>query len=200
MRKALCLIAVALAAVFLAHGSMRANDKGHDGEDHDRARTPIRHVIVIIGENRTFDHIFGAYKPPQGQTVWNLRSEGIIKANGSPGPNFPLAQQFTAMDTGTFSINPVIQNPYITLPPPNTDGTPTTAPFSSVSQAQATEIGLPNNLLNLLTIGGSALPGHVIDTRFPSNLMNGPFQITQSVSYDDYTGSPVHRFYTSAHN
>src|SRR5487761_1843050 len=86
MRKALCLIAVALAAVFLAHGSMRANDKGHDGEDHDRARTPIRHVIVIIGENRTFDHIFGAYKPPQGQTVWNLRSEGIIKANGSPGP------------------------------------------------------------------------------------------------------------------
>ena len=195
MRKALCLIAVALAAVFLAHGSVRANDRGHDGDDHARTRTPIQHVVVIIGENRSFDHIFGTYIPPKGQTVCNLRSEGIIKADGSPGPNVSLAQQFTAMDSGTYSINPTIQSPYVTLPPPNTDGVPTNPFFSSVSQAQAAEIGLPNNLLNLLTIGGTGLPGHVIDTRFPSNLMNGPFQITQSVSYDDYTGSPVHRFY-----
>ena len=26
-------------------------------------KTPIKHVIVIIGENRTFDHIFATYKP-----------------------------------------------------------------------------------------------------------------------------------------
>ena len=33
-------------------------------EDHSgQTRTPIQHVIVIIGENRTFDHVFATYKP-----------------------------------------------------------------------------------------------------------------------------------------
>ena len=45
-------------------------------------------MIVIIGENRTFDHVFATYRPPAGQKVDNLRSKGIIKADGTPGPNF----------------------------------------------------------------------------------------------------------------
>ena len=42
--------------------------------------TPIKHVIIIIGENRSFDHVFATYEPKSGQTVWNLLSEGIVKA------------------------------------------------------------------------------------------------------------------------
>ena len=49
--------------------------------------TPIKHVIVIIGENRTFDHVFATYVPKNGQTVSNLLSKGIVKADGTPGPN-----------------------------------------------------------------------------------------------------------------
>ena len=33
-------------------------------------RTPIEHVILIIGENRTFDHVFATYTPtsrPDGE-------------------------------------------------------------------------------------------------------------------------------------
>src|ERR1700753_1753698 len=40
--------------------------------------TPIKHVIVIIGESRSFDHVFATYAPPAGQTVNNLLSQGII--------------------------------------------------------------------------------------------------------------------------
>ena len=36
--------------------------------------TPIQHVIVVVGENVTFDTLFGAYQPPTGQTVKNLLS------------------------------------------------------------------------------------------------------------------------------
>jgi phospholipase C len=43
--------------------------------------TPIKHVIVIIGENRIFDHVYATYKPKAGQTINNLLSEGIVKAN-----------------------------------------------------------------------------------------------------------------------
>jgi phospholipase C len=157
-------------------------------------RTPIKHVLYIIGENRTFDNVFATFKPDSGH-VWNLLSEGIVNADGSPGPNFAKAQQWQASDTIGYSIAPTKTSAYLTLPPPNTDGAPTAAPFSSIGAAQAIEPALPTDAYNLLTIGGTGLPGHVVDTRFPSGLLNGPFDITASISYDDYVGSPVHRFF-----
>src|SRR5262250_1885304 len=68
--------------------------------DADTA-TPIKHVIIIIGENRTFDNIFATYVPKHG-TVSNLLSKGIVRADGSPGPNAALATQFQLQ-----TINPV---------------------------------------------------------------------------------------------
>jgi phospholipase C len=52
--------------------------------------TPIRHLIVIVGENRSFDNLYGGYRPTPGESVMNLLSEGIIKADGTPGPNFAI--------------------------------------------------------------------------------------------------------------
>src|SRR5205823_13331016 len=56
--------------------------------------TPIKHVIVLLGENRTFDHIFGTFEPNAGQTIVNLLSQGIMNADGSPGPNYARAAQW----------------------------------------------------------------------------------------------------------
>src|SRR5262249_43833460 len=57
--------------------------------------TPIQHVIIIVGENRTFDHLFATYVPRNG-TVNNLFSQGIITANGKPGTNYRKSLQFSA--------------------------------------------------------------------------------------------------------
>jgi phospholipase C len=62
-------------------------------------QTPIKHVIVIIGENRTFDHVFAKYKPTKGERVSNLLSKGIINEDGTPGPNYFLASQWSAVDS-----------------------------------------------------------------------------------------------------
>ena len=51
--------------------------------------SPIKHVIVIIGENRSFDHVFATYVPKGSQKIWNLLSEKIVNADGTPGPEFP---------------------------------------------------------------------------------------------------------------
>jgi phospholipase C len=40
--------------------------------------TPIEHVIVVVGENHTFDNIFGTYRPHHGESVLNLLSQGIV--------------------------------------------------------------------------------------------------------------------------
>ncbi len=90
-------------AVFLsalqvfASCSIAAYAQDNDATPH--TRTPIKHVIVIIGENRTFDHIYATYKPKRGEKVDNLLSKGIINADGTPGPNYALATQFSAVDS-----------------------------------------------------------------------------------------------------
>jgi phospholipase C len=96
----------------------------------ERTATPIKHVIVIIGENRSFDHVFATYVPKRGQTVHNLLSEGIIKLdankNAIPGPNFKKAQQLSASDLGsqdTFLLSPPKQEfPNNQLPLPEVGG------------------------------------------------------------------------------
>ena len=168
--------------------------------DYDRndnaTTTPIKHVILIIGENRSFDHVFGTFKPNPGQTVWNLLSEGIVNADGTPGPNFARARQWQASDTGSYSIHPPKSAPYGVLPRISLDGTPAQAPFASASAAEAVEPALPSDAYGLLTIGGSGLAsGTLVDPRFPAGLANGPYDITRYLSYNDYTASPVHRFF-----
>ncbi|EIM96415.1 MULTISPECIES: alkaline phosphatase family protein [Paraburkholderia] len=173
-----------------------------------KTASPIKHVIVVVGENRTFDHVFGAYTPRQGQTVANLLSKGIITADGSPGPNFALATQYTASatDPKRFEMAPGGKQPYTVLPAPNTGGTASAPsdtsppPFATLAAAQATEGAMiePWDVVHLTT-GASGLPTHSVDTRFGPNtynLPNGPYQISRvGPDYDQYINSPVHRFY-----
>ena len=65
-------------------------------------RSPIRHLIVVVGENRSFDNVFGTYVPSDPtQTVWNLLSQDIVQINGNIGTNFEAAAQQQATDTVT---------------------------------------------------------------------------------------------------
>src|SRR5574340_784393 len=74
------------------------------GPNDNNTVTPIKHVIIIVGENRSFDHLFATYQPKNGQHVRNLLSEGVINSDGTPGPRFAAAVQNQASDTTTFSI------------------------------------------------------------------------------------------------
>jgi phospholipase C len=170
-------------------------------------RSPIQHIILIIGENRSFDHVWATYKPHPGQTINNLLSEGIVNADGSPGPNFAKALQNQASDTGSYQLDPGGQTPYTVLPPAMTDGAPSTAsdtnppPFATLAAATAVENqiddGLPVRNYNLLTTGATGLNSDSVDTRVPNatTLPNGPYQLSKGMPYDSYTASPVHRFY-----
>jgi phospholipase C len=158
--------------------------------------TPIRHVILIMGENRTFDNMFATFEPRKGQHVWNLLSEGIVNADGSPGPNFERLRQWQAVAGESYSIHPRKTAVYKTLGPITTSGTRTHAPFSSSDEAATVEPALLAKDQALLTKGGSGLSDSAhIDPRFPATLPGGPFPITGYLSYHDYSGNPVHRFF-----
>lgn len=146
---------------------------------HGPTTTPIQHVIVVIGENQTFDGLFGGYAPAAGQSARNLLSEGIINADGTPGPHFALAAQSKGAPLQAYALQPERAGSYATLPQP-----------------------LQIGEMNPVTFQNA---GGVPDTRFPADLPNGPFQITRYVPYRDagkdglaatvVTGDPVHRFF-----
>jgi phospholipase C len=100
-RPTVSLAVLPLTLLLIATPALSQKDGDRDDADRHRTATPIKHVIVIIGENRTFDNIYATYVPRHGK-VWNLLSRGIVHADGSPGPHADLARQFELQ-----TINPV---------------------------------------------------------------------------------------------
>jgi phospholipase C len=214
LRTGIACLAIAQFAIGLPEA--QAGTPPNDAE----TASPIKHVIVIIGENRSFDHVFATYAPKPGQTVDNLLSKGIVKLdanlNAIPGPNFKKAQQLAATDNGTdtFLLSPPKSEfPNNTLPSPLVGGpssasyipnvcgagTPESHCAASLVLAQESENGLPSDYYPSLLVGGAGLPGKTPDTRITNvnSLPAGPFQLTNgsSLVYTDYAASPVHRFY-----
>src|SRR5262245_33902556 len=107
-RRSMIVSAVSLILSSLAFSvAAQADPPGHPARSVPTA-SPIKHVIIIVGENRSFDHIFATYQPKRhSEKVLNLFSQGIVKADGTPGPNFAKAHQFqltSAPNAGKYFI------------------------------------------------------------------------------------------------
>lgn len=198
-----------------------ANAPAAHAQSVTRTASPIEHVIVVMGENRSFDHVFATYTPnTKGETISNLLSKGIVNKNGEPGPEFLQSRQYKARATTSYFIHAQDKSPYETLPAPQLLGTPNVQtspqtfspanPFppytASLLAGVQSEInplplepGIPAADLVLLQTGASGLASTTgVDTRVAnaSKLPNGPFQLTgATMPYDAYTGDPTHRFY-----
>ncbi len=134
-----------------AQAASSAGSFGPNSSD-GATKTPIKHVIIIIGENRTFDNVFATYQPKSGETVWNLLSEGIVNPDGTPGANYSKATQSSATDNGAYQLAPP-KTPYVTLPPfhvgggANSSGTPFGCAVLGITLTPpATDCSSPANL------------------------------------------------------
>ncbi len=157
LRTIIVALAIGFCAPHLAPAAAETN--GHS------AKTPIKHLIVIVGENRTFDHLFATYRPRAGSKIMNLLSEGIINSDGTAGPNFTKAQQWQAEDKDQYSIAPRRTSPFATLPQPNT----------------SYALGQPSN------VADARFPSSLPNGPFQLSKY-APYQLS-------YTGDPVHRFF-----
>lgn len=144
------------------------------GTADTRTRTPIEHLIVVVGENVSFDTLYGTYTPVTGDSIRNLLSQHIVNPDGSPGQAYHRAVQYVSRNLhGAYTVEPVRIEPYATLPVPTLIGA-----------------------FNPLTLQPF---GAVQDPRFATLTTNGPFPITAFARYGDPagfgTGDPVHRFF-----
>jgi len=212
--------AVGVTLVSVMSCALAAADDRDDGAHKVRTATPIKHLIVLIAENWTFDSIYATYKPKHGQSVANLLSRGIVHENGMPGPNFFRSMQFVInqpypptyfIDARTTAGKTAYEKAPVapSFPPPNTAYVPP-AP-GPLSQGQGPfDASVPDSLLptiepniepedlGLLRTGASGLPMFSTDTRVTNatTLPNGNFQLTgPTLPYDSYTGDMVHRLF-----
>lgn len=219
-------VTVTLSLLSIANSAIAAGTT--DAADAVKTSSPIKHVIILVGENRGFDHTFATYTPAgKGQTISNLLSKGIINADGSPGAHYALAQQYSVTPQPLYYIGApkVAKVPYSTshvMPQPTTGGAPSgpnafypygvgySAPFYGPDQDSnwAQEAALihsedPDILVsqfNLLSEGATNLPNGVLDTRVPgAGSLSGPFPFQgPDISEHDYTGDQTHRFFQAA--
>src|ERR1700731_225244 len=93
-----------VSALALMVGGANAIAEDHDRDrDHDvRTATPIKHLVVIFDENRSFDHYFGTYPNalnPEGEPIFEpakntprninnlLSSPALLDNNPNANPN-----------------------------------------------------------------------------------------------------------------
>ena len=202
---------IALAVFqFTLGGPLTATAQAHEP---GRTRSPIKHVIVLIGENRTFDHLFATYVPKSRDSVKNLLSEGIINADGSPGPHFrrspvpgcrPVQDRILRKSGGNGEgpLPEAAGADFELFPEP---GHGRAASVSGVDAACPAGRGrtLPRNGGPAFADDGRGWGGpdrraagcRHADQNF-SNLPNGPFPLEgANLPYDSYTGDTTHRLY-----
>jgi phospholipase C len=102
---------------FGQQGDNGHDNNGHDNNDHHgsssneaRTATPIKHLVVIFGENRSFDHYFATYPTatnPSGEPVFKAarNTPAVNNLSANPGllTNNP---NFTNAANGTGAANP----------------------------------------------------------------------------------------------
>jgi len=201
---AACASATALSAVSLAASVNAATNPGNSVGAITTA-TPIKHVIIIVGENRSFDHLFGTYVPKnKKEQVLNLLAEKIIDADGTPGPNFARAHQYqitSAPNGGKFFSSADLKNKtlYATLPAPDVGGVGAVSPYAPILSIPGGDPGLPAQDQFLFATGGTGLSFTLgPDTRIANvnNLPPGPFQLTgPAMPFDAFTADTIHQYF-----
>jgi phospholipase C len=199
---AACATAAAVSSMSLA-AAVQAADLDASA-DAIRTATPIKHVIIIVGENRSFDHVFATYVPRNNGRVRNLLSERIINADGTPGPKFAKAHQYaitSAPSGGRFFSGADLKDKtlYDTLPAPDVGGVGAVSPYAAILSIPGGDPGLPPEDQFLFASGGTGLSFTLgPDTRIAnvSDLPPGPFQLTgPDMPFDAFTGDTIHQYF-----
>ena len=183
-------ISVALSATGIAQSVVDASKKQKTPKDAAakfKTESPIKHVIMLIGENRGLDHTFGVYKPKgkkdRRSPTSCPRASSIRTARRGRTTAWPSSSR-SRRSRRIISARPTApRSPYNTstnlMPQPNTNGAPQAPqrPRARPSRSSRRRPTSSRQNASLLTTGATGLPTGVLDTRVPGagTLPPGPF-------------------------
>jgi len=104
-----CAGAAALAMSALGASAVGAEAAPHHGDTS--TSTPIKHVVVIFGENVSFDHYFATYPnaanvPGETQQGTGVRAPTFTAAPNTPGRSPPFSTTTCSLPTTRTRRNP----------------------------------------------------------------------------------------------
>ena len=204
-----CVTAITLCTLGVAAcgGSGNTENNGHSANSRtgDTA-SPIKHFIIVVGENRSFDHLFATYLPRHPEEgIRNLLSEQIVTAAGAPGASFSRAFQYritSAPNGGKFFSSADLKDKtqYATLPAPDVNYAPQVSPNIPLLSLPGGDPELLPADEFLLGTGGTGLPYTLgPDTRIANvfALPPGPFLLTgPRLPFDSFTADMSHQYFT----
>jgi phospholipase C len=97
------LAVLAASTIFSAAAAM-PSVAGDDGAQSPSTQTPIKHVVVIFGENESFDHYFGTYPFEENPKVQPAEPR-FVAGDDTPSAN-------TLLSAGLLMNNPNLLQPY----------------------------------------------------------------------------------------
>ena len=151
-----------LLGVSLAALSLSPAVHAEDAITHITTTTPIKHVIIIVGENRSFDHLFATYVPtrnetgspiscPRGSSTRTARPDRTSRRRTSIRSCRPrMAGNSSAAPTGRKPL-------YATLPAPDVGGVGAVSPYAAILTIPGGDPGLPPQDQFLFGTGGTGL-------------------------------------------
>jgi phospholipase C len=200
------LSVAALCALGLSACGGEDGGVSSDATPSNDTASPIKHVIIIVGENRSFDHVFATYVPQHPlEGIHNLLSEEIVTATGAPGRSFSKAYQYeitSAPNGGKFFMSADLNSKtlYATLPPPDVYEAPGVSPDIAILNLPGGDPELTPQDEFLLGTGGTGLSYTLgPDTRIANvfALPPGPFQLTgPDLPFDAFTADMSHQYFT----
>src|SRR5580698_2901155 len=105
------LTAMALALAACGSSGSSTPSTAQSVQDAAVTATPIKHLVVIFGENVSFDHYFGTYPNaanPAGEPMFNAATNtpavnGLTEALLTDNPNFTNAANKALTPPGNFN-------------------------------------------------------------------------------------------------
>ena len=199
-------MAAPLCTVGLLAACGGANGAAETTADALETASPIKHVIIVVGENRSFDHVFATYVPRHPEEgIHNLLSEEIVTAGGAPGRLFSKGYQYqitSVPNGGSYFISADLKDKtlYDTLPPPDVYFAPAVSPDVGLLSLPGGDPELPPQDQFLLATGGTGLSYTLgPDSRIAHvfTLPPGPFQLTgPTLAFDTFTADMSHQYFT----
>ena len=98
-------LAILAASTILSGAAAMPSVAGDDQAQSPSTQTPIKHIVVIYGENESFDHYFGTYPFAENPKVLAFPEPRFVADDDTPSAN-------TLLSAGLLMNNPNLRQPF----------------------------------------------------------------------------------------
>jgi phospholipase C len=170
-------LAILAASTILSAATAMPSIAGDDKEQSPSTQTPIKHVVVIFGENESFDHYFGTYPFAENPKVQAFPEPRFVAGDDTPSAD-------TLLTAGLLTNNRNLEPPYRLM---RSEAYTCDMDHDYTDEQKAVDGGLMDKYVQATgDIGvGCRADGSTVMAYFDGNTVTGLWNYAQRFAMDD---------------